>query len=380
MRYDRILFVDDEPAALNALRRMLHDHRREWDMRFVRSVDEALAELRQDTFDAVVADIRMPGRDGFDLLTAIQSDAELQQIPVIMVSGLDERTLKRSALEMGAADLLSKPVQREELLARIRSALRLKRYHDEIRTQNAALERIVAERTRALEHSRLDLIWTLASAAEQRDGITGSHVLRVAAYSRALAQTMALDDGFVEMLTLASPLHDVGKIGIPDRVLKKPGPLTERERALMRRHCAIGARILSAGAAPSALERVWLKGASAAAQRPEAAAPNALLQLAASIALTHHERWDGSGYPHGRRGDEIPLESRIVSVADVYDALRSERSYKPAYSEARSLEMIRDQCGQAFDPRVCAALDRSLEALRTIADEFADGAGEFAAA
>ena len=384
MRFRRILFVDDEPNFLSGVKRMLHQYRSVWDMRFARSVDDALAQLRQEEFETVVADISMPGKDGFELLVTIRMDPELSDIPVIMVTGLDERTLKLGALELGATDLLNKPVQREELLARIRSALLLKSHHDQIRAQNATLERAVAERTRDLADSRLDLIWCLARAAEQRDGTTGRHIIRVAAYSRAIAARMGLDREFVATLTLASPLHDVGKIGIPDHILKKRGPFTDAEREVMQRHCAIGAEILTPHPGSTELGRIW-QGAtnrSTDDDGADTAAPsvNPLLQMAAMVARTHHERWNGSGYPDGLAGDTIPLASRIVAVADVYDALRSARPYKPAFAEERVLAMIRDQVGRHFDPEVYAAFERSLDELSAIAGELADSAGDELAA
>ena len=384
MRFRRILFVDDEPNFLSGVKRMLHQYRSVWDMRFARSVDDALAQLRQEEFETVVADISMPGKDGFELLVTIRMDPELSDIPVIMVTGLDERTLKLGALELGATDLLNKPVQREELLARIRSALLLKSHHDQIRAQNATLERAVAERTRDLADSRLDLIWCLARAAEQRDGTTGRHIIRVAAYSRAIAARMGLDREFVATLTLASPLHGVGKIGIPDHILKKRGPFTDAEREVMQRHCAIGAEILTPHPGSTELGRIW-QGAtnrSTDDDGADTAAPsvNPLLQMAAMVARTHHERWNGSGYPDGLAGDAIPLASHIVAVADVYDALRSARPYKPAFAEERVLAMIRDQVGRHFDPEVYAAFERSLDELSAIAGELADSAGDELAA
>ena len=384
MRFRRILFVDDEPNFLSGVKRMLHQYRSVWDMRFARSVDDALAQLRQEEFETVVADISMPGKDGFELLVTIRMDPELSDIPVIMVTGLDERTLKLGALELGATDLLNKPVQREELLARIRSALLLKSHHDQIRAQNATLERSVAERTRDLADSRLDLIWCLARAAEQRDGTTGRHIIRVAAYSRAIAARMGLDREFVATLTLASPLHDVGKIGIPDHILKKRGPFTDAEREVMQRHCAIGAEILTPHPGSTELGRIW-QGAtnrSTDDDGADTAAPsvNPLLQMAAMVARTHHERWNGSGYPDGLAGDAIPLASHIVAVADVYDVLRSARPYKPAFAEERVLAMIRDQVGRHFDPEVYAAFERSLDELSAIAGELADSAGDELAA
>jgi putative two-component system response regulator len=240
----RILFVDDEPNFLNGLRRMLRDKREEWDMTFVHSVDEALRALAEESYDAIVSDVNMPLKTGFDLLAALAANPATQTIPTIILTGNAESDLKRRALDMGATDLLNKPVLVEDLRARIQSALRLKIYQDALKAQNEVLEQRVRERTRELEISRLDIIWRLAKAGEYRDEDTGDHVLRVACCSRILAENLDLPRETVERIFLASPLHDIGKIGIPDGILLKRGSLSERERTLMETHCKIGANVL----------------------------------------------------------------------------------------------------------------------------------------
>lgn len=372
----RILFVDDDAKVLNGFRRMLREP--SWQLSFASNTEAALAHLSEAEFDVVISDVKMPGRDGFALLAAIVESPETRDIPVIMLTGLDDDELKQRALDLGATDLLNKPVRREDLLARIRNALRLRSYVNEIKSQSAVLEQTVARRTRELADSRLDIIWCLARAAEQRDGLTGHHVVRVAAYSSVIARTLGLPDDFVEALTLASPLHDVGKIGVPDNVLNKPSDLTDSEREIIERHCVIGAEILDPDASTTDLFGVWRAALAAdAARTPRSLNP--VLTMAASIALTHHERWDGTGYPRGLARDEIPLESLIVALADVYDALRSARSYKAAYPEQQTLAMIEEEVGRHFDPEVHSAFKSSLPDIRQIYAQLSDDAGALTA-
>ena len=361
---NRILFVDDEARVLGGLKRVLHSTHDKWDMHFVQSAQEALAALGQSSFDVVVTDILMPGMDGLALLLALAKSERTRDIPLIVLTGVGERDIKRRALALGATDLLNKPVDPEELVARLSSALRLKARQDELKALNDSLERKVRERTADLELSQQDIIWRLAKVAENRDEQTGYHVLRVACYSEAIAEELGMPRDNIETLFLASSLHDVGKIALPDRILLKPGNLTREERDIMEQHCMIGAAILEQrpkGMKPYLLWRIM---------RPKAkhVAPprNLILEMAATIARTHHERWDGSGYPYGLKGEAIPLEGRIVALGDVYDALTSSRPYKPAYSEDKSLTVMRSEVGRHFDPRIYAAFEKQMDLFRTI--------------
>jgi putative two-component system response regulator len=373
----RILLVDDEPSILRGLQRVLSDDPSGWIVSTAGSVEAALAQLRRDAIDAVVTDVNMPHQDGFALLAEMRRLPEVKGIPVIVVTGLDEEDLKRRALEMGAIDLLNKPVHPQDLLARLRNAVRLKAYEDQLRTQNAVLECKVAERTADLANSRLDIIWKLGKAGEHRDEQTGQHVVRVGYYCRALAEKLGLARDFVEAVFLASPLHDIGKIGIPDRVLRKRGPLTPDEWEVMKQHCAIGADILREG---STTMRVHLLQSTSCPAPPGPPSPNPILDLAASIALTHHERWNGTGYPSGLAGAEIPLASRIVALADAYDALRSERPYKPALPEEETRRVVGGECGRQFDPEIYAAFERAQGDFAAVYNEFSDPAGQVAEA
>lgn len=364
-----ILFIDDEPNFLNGIGRMLHQHRQEWEMHSAQSVDAALELIAKASFDAIVSDVSMPGKDGFELLRILHNSDTTKEIPVIILTGNKEHSLKRSALEMGATDLLNKPVHREDLLARLQSVLRLKSYQDDLKNQNELLEEKVRARTSELEASRLDIILRLGKAAEYRDEQTGDHILRVGSYCRVISQEMEMSRDFSEMIFLASPLHDIGKIGIPDHILLKRGPLTSEERVIMQRHCVIGADILS-----HELDSVKLDSEQQYLQTSleQTRKGNRLLRLASTIAMGHHEKWDGSGYPQGLAEDEIPLVSRIVAVADVYDALRTVRPYKAAYSETETLEIMRSQARQHFDPMVFAAFEKTSDKFNAINDRYLD--------
>lgn len=366
-----VLFVDDEPNFLAGLRRLLRGRRDAWNLFFAESVDEALALAARQPLDTIVTDVNMPGRDGFELLAALKADERTRDIPVIILTGNAESNLKRRGLDMGAADLLNKPVNLEDLTARVGSALRLKAYEDLLRNQNAILEEKVRERTAALAYSRQDIIWRLAKAGEFRDQDTGEHVLRVADCSGALAAALGLPHEFCEALTITSPLHDIGKIGVPDGILFKPGRLTADERNIMERHCEIGATIL--------LERPPDHANTPPAEElPSAIDPRdtsetvELRLLAAELTLTHHERWDGTGYPRALAGSQIPISGQIVAVADVYDALRSVRAYKPAYSVAETMDIMNNMRGNHFAPAVFDAFENIVESFETIRRQHAE--------
>ncbi len=366
-----VVFVDDDPGFLDGLRRMLRFHRDRWEMTFATSVDEALACLKERSVDAVISDVMLPGRTGFDLLKAVSKSPLFGHVPVIMMTGSDQRDLKRRALDEGAADLLNKPVDVDDLTARIRNALRLKAYEDQIRGQNDELERKVRERTQALHAARLDLIWRLGRVAEFRDEQTGNHIVRVGSYCRVLAEALGLPCEFADMIFLTSPLHDLGKIGIPDGILLQPRKLMPEEWDIMKRHCAIGAEILRQDAwrwSPLAA----LAGVGSADEAD--AKKNPFLAMASSIALAHHEWWDGTGYPQRLAGEAIPLEARVVAVADVYDALCSARPYKPAFAEKTVLGIMKEKAGSHFDPAVYDAFLRSLPAFRDIRRRLTDRA------
>jgi putative two-component system response regulator len=373
----QLLFVDDESHVLDGFSRILRSQLKEWDLNFASSAAEATAKLAEQPFDVVISDVYMEGATGFDLLASIRDHVDYRDIPVVIVTGSRDSSLKKKALELGATDLLNKPIDREELIARIRNVIQLKEYQDQIKEHNHYLEQRVEERTRELQASRAEIVWRLAKAAESRDEETGDHVVRVGCYCRVIAQELGLDEEFLDLLFLASPLHDIGKIGIPDHVLLKPGKLDPDEWEIMKSHCQIGAEILRHDAKIMKAVSEW---GPALYKDEHSGDQNPILKMASTIALSHHEKWDGSGYPIGLSGIKIPMESRIVAVADVYDALRSVRPYKRAFTEEEALDIINEQTGKHFDPEVVEAFLRAMPQIRKIRERFTDEPSEAVAA
>jgi putative two-component system response regulator len=366
---ERILFVDDEQRVLDALRRMLRSQRAIWDIVCVSDPNTAWQLLQDREFDAVVSDIHMPALSGLELLERMRGCPRLQTVPVIMLTGLESRSLKRDALDLGAADLLNKPVDPEDLVARLRSVLRLKKSQDELAAANRMLESKVRERTAELHQSRSEVIWRLAKAAEHRDEHSGNHVIRVACFSRMIAEEIGMPRDFVETLFAAAPLHDIGKIGIPDSILTKSEKLTEAEWNVMKTHCQIGAKILEEETLAEEVFERW-QGHTDLDFRQ--AHRNPILRMATTIALRHHEKWDGTGYPGQLIGEAIPIEARIVAVSDVFDALTSRRPYKEAYSAEEALEIMASTTDCHFDPDVYGAFVRVLPEIFRVREEIPD--------
>ena len=326
----RILAADDEEENLRLMRRILEraGFRAFTATRDPREVPRLFAEVRPDL---VLLDLHMPGMDGMEVMEALSPSLVASgYLPVLMISGDLTPEARQRALSRGAKDFLAKPYDPAEAVLRIRNLLQTRFLHLEVQRQNRELEARVAERTAELEAAQVEVLERLAQAAEFRDDETGEHTRRVGDLAGRVAAVLGLDGGQVAMLRRAAPLHDVGKIGIPDGILLKPGALTVEERERMRTHTTIGGRILSRGQSP-------------------------LIHMAERIALAHHERWDGGGYPLGLAGEAIPLEARIVAVADFFDALTHDRPYRPAWSAERAFEEIRLGLGTHFDPRVAAA-------------------------
>jgi response regulator RpfG family c-di-GMP phosphodiesterase len=363
----RVLFVDDDSNILQMLDRILHQSGEDWETEFYLDPDVALEALAKRPFDAVVTDIRMPQKDGYTLIAAMQNDEELRRIPIIVLTGVGDMSLKRRVLDMGATDLLNKPVAREELLARLRNVLRLKEYDDLLHNQMTLLDGLVQERTRQLERSHREIMWRLAKAGEFRDDQTGNHVARVAWCSCILAEGLGVPSQDIEILLQTSPLHDIGKIGIPDSILLKPATLTSAERQIIERHTVIGEEILQKK--PKATELLSSLDTDTAFLYEDCTA-SVLLDRARTIARHHHEKWDGSGYPDGLAGRDIPLEARIVAVADVYDALISNRPYKKSMPEKEAQALVRKEAGHHFDPDVVNVFMNNLDRIREIHQKF----------
>jgi putative two-component system response regulator len=336
-----VLLVDDQRIIAEALRRVLATER-DIALHICTTPADAVDTAVRVAPTVILQDLVMPNADGMDLVLAYRAHSSTSQIPVIVLSANEEAAAKAEAFARGADDYLVKLPDPVELIARIRYHSRAYRASLQAKAWEAAeKERMLAERQRDLIHSRNTLIFALAKLAESRDSETGQHLERIAAYSRVLAEQLRvvepnLSDDWIMNLQLASSLHDIGKVGIPDAVLLKPGALTPEERRIIERHASIGAEALE----------------SILARQPG----DELLAMARNIAAGHHERWDGGGYPAGLRQSAIPLEARIVSVADVYDALTSRRVYKPPLSHEQALRIIAQGRGSQFDPRVVDAL------------------------
>ena len=289
--------------------------------------------------DLVITDLHMPGRDGFSVIEALKPLIVESHLPVLVVSGDAAVESRNRALSLGARDFVSKPFDPTELALRVRNQLETRLLFHDVRKQNRALREAVHGRTQELEGARLEMLNRLATAAEYRDACTAQHTVRVAALAAHLATELGLAPADVEDIRRAAPLHDVGKIGVPDDLLRKPRALSPEEVDVMRTHTKIGADILRDSSVK-------------------------VLQVAREIALTHHERWDGTGYPCGLAGEDIPLAGRIVAVADAFDAITYDRPYRAARSAQEAIEEIVRHRGTQFDPEVVDALLRIATAGR----------------
>jgi putative two-component system response regulator len=349
-----IMIVDDEPLNIRVVCQHL---KLAGYQNFLTTTDSAqvLAMLELGDPDVVLLDIVMPDPSGLDLLAQIRSVPQFEQLPVIILTACDDTAIKAQALNLGATDFLTKPVDPSELVPRVRNALVLKAHHDHMRDYTARLEREVQMRTEELEESRMAIIHALARAAEYRDNETGRHAMRVGRYASYIARKMELPEQTVRLIALAAPLHDVGKIAIPDEILLKPGKLTPEEFEIMQKHCNFGKRIFEP---LSWAEEQAYRVHTQIGQRMMGICRAPVLDMAASIALTHHERWDGTGYPLGLSHEAIPIEGRITAVADTFDALSSKRPYKPAFDFDRCVSILNEGRGTQFDP---AVLDAFLE-------------------
>jgi putative two-component system response regulator len=301
----------------------------------------------------------------------VRADSALSHIPVLILTATTDAQTKTAALELGATDFLPKPVEASDLVPRVRNSLLVKSHHDHLASYSHELERQVRLRTVELEASRLHVVHCLARAAEYRDDDTGRHVMRVGRFAGIVAREMQLPADFCNMVETAALLHDVGKIGIPDSILLKPGRLDPEEFKFMQQHCEMGRLIIQPQPEHEAESR---RARAQLADVDLSALQTPLLKMAADIAMTHHERWDGHGYPRGLQGEDIPLEGRITAVVDVYDALSSRRPYKQAYPLERCLPILRDGRGTQFDTNVVNALLRKIPQILEVQEELADAA------
>jgi putative two-component system response regulator len=331
----RLLLVDDEPQTLRFMERYLRRSGFELvsataDPRDVRRM------FREESPDLIVLDLHMPEMDGFAVMEALQSEIpDGVYLPILVLTGDHDPELRQRALAAGARDFATKPVRGQEVLLRIKNLLETRFLHVKLRSHNDNLEGVVHDRIQNVEHTRLEVLRRLALAAEHRDDAGSHHAERVGEISASIAEAMALPQAETCLIRQAAVLHDVGKIGIPDGILRKPGRLSEEEFQVVKTHTTIGANILSGGEFP-------------------------LLEMAREIAHTHHERWDGAGYPQGLSGEAIPLAGRIVAVADAFDSMTATRPHRDAKPVAEAVRQIWDERGGAFDPQVVRAFMRVL--------------------
>jgi putative two-component system response regulator len=344
-----VLVVDDERANVALMMALLEDEGH----RVLTASDGfgAIEVARASTPDLILLDLQMPGMTGIDAAHRLKADARTRNIPIVMVTAMSDRSSRMGALKAGIEEFLEKPVDRIELVVRVRNLLRLKAHQDFLANHNAILEAQVAERTQELKLSYREAMFTLTRAAEYKDEDTGAHVQRIGHYSLKLAEALGAAASFCDEIFHAAAMHDVGKIGIPDAVLLKPSGLGPAEWEIMKRHTLIGAAVLSSGQSPYVI-------------------------MGAQIARSHHERWDGTGYPDGLAGEQIPLPARITCLSDIYDALRSKRPYKPAFTHERTLEIILsgDQRTRPehFDPEVLEAFRRMTPTFAEIFDSLSE--------
>ena len=324
-RRPQLLVVDDEPANLQVLRHILQEDYR---LLFAKDGAKALELAAREKPELILLDVMMPGMTGYQVCAQLKATPSTSAIPVIFVTALADVEDEAQGFAVGAVDYITKPVSPAIVKARVRTHLSLVRVEE-------------------LRETRLQIVQRLGLAAEYKDNETGLHVIRMSHYSRVLALAAGFSEAQAEELLNAAPMHDVGKIGIPDAVLRKPGKLDGEEWEVMKQHAQIGADIIGEH-------------------------PSGLLRMAREIALNHHEKWDGSGYPRGIGGAEIPVEARIIAIADVFDALTSERPYKKAWPVEEAVQLLREQSGRHFDPELVELFLGQLPAILEIKERWAE--------
>jgi putative two-component system response regulator len=355
----RVLIVDDEPFNVKVLVDLLRPYYR---LQVARDGMQAMALLALDPLpDLILLDWMMPVMDGLEVCARVKIDPRTHDLPIIFITALGHPEAEIRALEAGAVDFIAKPIVPPVLLSRVHTHLLLRQAQQALEMSNHDLEKRVAERAREVTETRDITIRALASLAETRDNETGNHIRRTQHYVRALAQRLRdvppysdeLNDDTIDMLFKSAPLHDIGKVGIPDAILLKPESLTVAEFEIMKTHAALGYSALRVA-------------------EEQTSAENSFLRYAREIAYGHHEKWDGTGYPQGLKGNATPLSARLMAVADVYDALISKRVYKSAFPHAQAMEYIIEQRGRHFDPQIVDALVAIENVFKEIAARYRD--------
>ena len=342
----RVVVVDDHPTNIQLVSALLARMGGTVSVTFTDPV-EAFDWCCLNDFDLLIVDYMMPAMDGIELIRRLRDNPQFALVPMLMVTATNEREVRHRALRAGATDFLTKPIDTVEFRARVSNMLTIHKSHIEVASRAAVLSAEVHRATEEILSRERDTVLRLSRAAEFRDPETGAHIQRMARYARLIAATLTDDAGYADAIFEAAPMHDVGKLGTPDHILLKPGKLTADEFAIMKKHAEIGWVILKDSASPT-------------------------LQLAAEIARSHHEKFDGSGYPQGLGGSAIPLAGRIVAVADVFDALTSARPYKAAWEVARAVAFLHENSGSHFDPACVDAFVSRLDEALAIRSQFQD--------
>ncbi|MHA7816878.1 MAG: HD-GYP domain-containing protein [Pseudohaliea sp.] len=344
--FSRIMIVDDEATNLRLLEKMLGNQNYQ-NLVLIADPREVLGQYQAQRPDLILLDINMPHLDGFEVMQQLKALEDPLQPPIVILTAQHGRDFLLQALATGARDYITKPFDRNELIMRVNNLLDVQLGHRLLHDQKTFLEEKVRQRTQELHKTRLEVVRRLGKAAEYRDEETGSHIMRMSECCAMLAREYGWDDNQIDLILNASPMHDIGKIGIPDAILLKPGRLDAHEWSIMQTHTTIGANMLDGD-------------------------NSTLMRMARDIALTHHEKWDGSGYPNGLAGEAIPLAGRIAALSDVFDALTSDRPYKQAWSNEEAMAFVRENSGKHFDPQLVEILEANLPEVFAIRERHQD--------
>lgn len=342
-----VLILDDQSTGRKILEEIIHTIDLELEVASFADPHEALGQVRQSIPDLILTDYRMPQMNGVEFINRVREIPGCSDVPIVMITVVGERSVRYEALNAGATDFLTRPLDQYECRSRCRNLLTMRQQQSIIQDRAKWLEKQVELATHQVLSRERETLLRLAKAGEYRDEETGNHILRMAKYSRAIAEYLGLSKADCDEIEYASPMHDIGKIGIPDHILLKPGKLSDVEWELMKQHTVIGHGIL-------------------------ADSESRFIQTGSIIALNHHEKYDGSGYPNGLSGEDIPLCARIVAVADTYDALRSTRPYKASWPREDAIRYISDQSGKHFDPVCADAFIKQLDHIYEIEDSLGD--------
>jgi len=343
-RKAKILIVEDQQVNILLLKQMLVRNGYN-NIETVIDSRQAVEIYKEYQPDILLLDLIMPHINGFQIMAELQKLREDSYLPILVLTALTDQESRIKALQLGAKDFINKPFDQMEVLVRIQNMLEVKMLHNALRNQNQVLEKKIRERTNELQETQLEIVHRLGRAAEYRDNETGLHIVRMSIYAALLAREAGLSEEESELIMHAAPMHDIGKIGVPDHILLKPGALSEEDWDTMRKHPEIGAELLGGS-------------------------NSRLLQMAGEIALNHQEKWDGSGYPKGLKGEEIPIESRIITIVDVFDALTSDRPYKDAWSVEQAVTEIENGAGSHFDPTLVDKFKKILPEIVMIKEEY----------